>query len=102
VAITAGVLTINLDEGTVFTCTSNANITTFTISNAISGRAHAFVLILTGNGNTYNQTWGASVKWPSGAAPLISTISGAIDAITFTSHNGGTTWLAFGGGQNFL
>lgn len=101
-AISANTLTIDLNEGSVFITTSNANINTFTISNATAGRAASFVLILVGNGGTYNQTWGASVKWPSGAAPLMSTINGAVDAITFITYNGGVTWLAFGGGQNFL
>ncbi len=101
VSITDNILTINLSgNATVYTTTSNANITTFTISNAPAG-ATAFTLVLTANGSTYTQAWGASVKWPSAAAPVLSTTNGVYDVISFVTFNGGTTWSGFVGGQAF-
>jgi len=94
VSITANVLTINLGSGaTVYTTSSNANITTFTISNVPAG-ATAFTLVMTGNGTTYTQTWGAPVLWPNGVPPSLTTTTGQRDVITFITTNGGTDWLA--------
>jgi hypothetical protein len=94
VSITANVLTIDLSSGaTVYTTSSNANITTFTISNAPAG-ATAFTLVMTGNGTTYTQTWGAPVLWPNGVPPSLTTTTGQRDVITFITTNGGTDWLA--------
>lgn len=92
--ITANVLTIDLSSGaTIYTTTSNANITTFTILNAPAG-ATAFTLVMTGNNSTYTQAWGASVYWPNGVPPSITTETGKRDVITFITTNGGADWLA--------
>jgi hypothetical protein len=100
-AISSGTLTINLANGTVFNVANNANITTFSITNAVAARAAAFTLCLTANGTGYTQTWGAAVKWPGGVAPTLTTTAGKIDVITFVTVDGGTTWLGFLGGQSF-
>ena len=100
-AISSGTLTINLAAGTVFNVTNNANITTFSITNAVATKAAAFTLFLTANGTAYTQAWGASVKFPGGTAPTITTTNGKVDVITFVTNNGGTTWYGFVGGQNF-
>jgi hypothetical protein len=99
--ITSGVLTINLSGATVFNVSNNANITTFTISNATAGKAQSFTLFLTANGTGYTQAWGSSVKWAGGTAPTITATSGKTDVLTFVTNNGGTTWYGFVGGQNF-
>jgi len=39
-------------------------------------------------------TWDASVLWPAGTAPTLSTAAGAIDIFELTSIDGGTTWFA--------
>ena len=80
---------------------SNANITTFTISNATASKAQSFTMFLTANGTGYTQAWGASVKWPGGTAPTLTTTNTKTDIITFVTNNGGTTWYGFVGGQNF-
>lgn len=100
-AITSNVLTINLLSGTVFNVTNNANITTFTISNAAASRANSFTLLLTANGSGFTQAWGASVKWPASTAPTLTTTNGKVDVLTFITNDGGTTWFGFVGGQNY-
>jgi hypothetical protein len=100
-AISSGTLTINLANGTVFNVANNANITTFSITNAVASKAAAFTLCLTANGTVYTQAWGAAVKWPGGVAPTLTTAAGKIDVITFVTVDGGTTWLGFLGGQSF-
>jgi hypothetical protein len=100
-SISAGTLTIDLSTATIFNVSVNANITTFTISNAASSKAQAFTLFLKGNGTGYTQTWGTSVKWAGGTAPTLTTTLNKTDVITFVTNDGGTTWFAFVGGQNF-
>lgn len=100
-AITSGTLTINLALGTVFNVANNANITTFTISNTPAGKATAFTLILTADGTGYAQTWGASVVWPLGAAPTLTTTNGKRDVLTFITNDAGTTWFGSVSGQNY-
>lgn len=39
-----------------------------------------------------NLTWPASVKWPGGTAPTISTGADAVDIITLRTWDAGTTW----------
>ena len=100
-AISSGTLTIDLAGGTVFNVASNANITTFTISNATASKVSAFTLILTANGTGYTQAWGSSVKWPDATAPTLTTTNAKRDVLSFLTNDGGTTWLAFVGGQRY-
>lgn len=99
-SITSGTLTIDLSTATVFKVTNSANITTFTISNAVSARSNTFTLILAANGSAFTQSWG-SIKWAGGIAPTLTTTNAKVDIITFVSPDGGTTWYGFVGGQSF-
>ena len=78
---------IDLSKGVVFSKTVSAD-TVFTFTNAPSGRAATFNLIIT-NGGSATITWPASVKWTDAAAPAL-TASG-VDVLTFMTPNG-TTW----------
>ena len=85
---TTSTATINLNDGNYFTATSTGS-TTWTFSNPASGQAVGFVLELT-NGGAYTQTWPASVDWPGGTAPTLT--SSGVDVLTFVTDDGGTTW----------
>lgn len=100
-SIGAGTLTLDLRTGTVFNVANTANITTFTIRNAVAGKAHAFDLYLTANGTGYTQAWGASVLWPGGVAPTLTTTRGKRDILRFSTNDGGTTWFGTVVGQSF-
>lgn len=99
--ISAGTLTINLANGTVFNVANNANITTFSITGTVASKANAFTLVLTANGSGFTQAWGASVVWPSGAAPTLTTTNNKRDIIVFMTNDGGTTWFGSVVGQNY-
>jgi len=99
--ISAGTLTIATATAAVFNVTNNANITTFTITGATSGKATSFELYLTANGTPYTQAWGSSVKWASGVSPTITTTNGKVDRLAFETNDGGTTWYASIIGQNY-
>lgn len=101
VSILTNALDINLDNGNVFDVTINSGINTFTISNPpFGGNAGSFVLITTGNGTTYPITWPASVSWPGGTPPTVTSTNGKKDVYGFISLDQGTNWYGFIGGQN--
>lgn len=88
--------TVNLENGNVFEITLTDNCT-FTFSNApVSGKAGSFTLILkqdaTGGRVT---TWPASIDWPNGNAPTLTTTANAVDILTFMTTDGGTLWWGF-------
>lgn len=103
VSISGGTLTIDLNNANLFTCTLNANITTLTISNtpSSSGVSISFTIIFTADGTARTITWPASIKWPGGTAPTLTSTNGKIDVLSFVSVNQGSSWLGFVGGQNF-
>lgn len=75
---------------------------TFTFSGTVSGDACTITLILkqdaTG-GRTV--TWPASVDWPGGTAPTVSSAANAVDIYTFITTDNGTTWYGMASGQDF-
>jgi hypothetical protein len=99
VTSSAGAATINSRDGNVFSHTLSENVT-YTFSNApASGRAFGFTLKVTQDSTARTITWPASVDWPDGTAPTLSTGSGDVDVFVFFTTNGGTTWYGFTAGQ---
>lgn len=78
-------------SGSIFYATATSNATfTFSLPTVPAGSyAASFTLELT-NGGNFVITWPASVKWPSGTAPALTTNS--VDVLTFYTRDGGTTW----------
>ena len=101
--ISAGTLTLNLENSNVFRVSRNANISTITISNPpASGNAGSFTLIFDANGTSYTIAWPAAVKWPAGVAPTITTTAGRSDIFVLYTNNAGTTWYAMTAAQNLV
>jgi hypothetical protein len=101
--ISASALTLNLNNSQVFTVALNSNISTVTISNVESraNTAQGFTLILTADGTARTITSPASVKWPSGTGPTLTSTNNKVDILSFLTPDNGTTWYGFVGGQNF-
>jgi hypothetical protein len=104
--ITTGTLAIDLRNAkrtpAVFNVSLNANIGTFLITGAPPAPILAqFSIRFTGDGTLRTITWGASVRFPSGIGPTMTSTNGKVDWITFLSVDGGTTWDAMIMGQNF-
>lgn len=93
--------TIDLANGSVHSATLDANCT-FTFTGSVASWACSFTLVLkqdaTGNRTA---TWPASVKWPTGTAPVLSTTANATDVLTFTTIDNGTTWLGNMAGRGY-
>ena len=104
-AISGGVLTLNLADGTIFDVSLNATVTSVSIVNAsvVGSTATStlgFVVIFTGTGSAYTVVWPGTVRWPGGVAPVVTTTNGQRDVLTFVSSDQGTTFNAFISGQN--
>lgn len=89
---------INFDNGPNFLLTLTGNCTfTFTNPPAASG---SFGLVLRQDGaGSHTVTWPASVDWPGGSAPTISSAASSVDVFTFFTVDAGTTWLGFLAGK---
>lgn len=103
----AGVLTVDLTSGTVFTHTLSANITSISVINLpspMTNKAQTFSLRFVQNATGgYTVTWPASFLWSNGGAdkPVVTPQANAVDIFSFTTYDGGATWSSFVGGQNF-
>lgn len=85
--------TINYEDGSYVTLNLTANITTLTLSNPpASGKFGTFRIKIVQDSTPRTITWPASVQWPGGTAPTLSTGSGAIDFVDLWTDDGGTTW----------
>ena len=101
-AISSGTLTLNCSLGNVFAVSLNAAITTLTISNIpTTGNAFGITLAFTMDGTARAVTWGAAIKWSGGTAPTLTSTNAKVDIFVLTTWDGGTTWYAMVGGQNF-
>lgn len=102
-AVTSGTVILNLEEGNVFEVTLTDNIDTLILANPPAAeRAGSCSLILKQDGaGGRTVVWPASVKWPGGAPPTITSAADAIDVYALITRDGGVTWYGFPGGQDF-
>ncbi|HYE85054.1 MAG TPA: hypothetical protein VEA16_01775 [Vicinamibacterales bacterium] len=100
--ISGGTLTLDLATASHFDVALNSNIATLTISNPpTSGKAGSYTLVFTADGTPRTVSWPASIKWPGGVAPTLTSTNAKKDVFMFITYDGGTSWLGFVGGQNF-
>jgi hypothetical protein len=72
-------VTIDLSTGAAQKLTLTGN-TTITLTNPVMGGTYVFK-ILTGAGS-FTVTWPATVKWPAGTAPTITTTASRADLVS--------------------
>jgi hypothetical protein len=101
--ISAGVLTLDLETGSVFEVVLTANVTSLVFANPPTvGRAGSATLILRQDA-TGGRTvaWPSSILWSGGTAPVVTSGANAVDLYGFITRNGGTTWYGFPAGKGF-
>jgi hypothetical protein len=99
--ISAGTLTLSLNTANVFTVSLNANITTLSLSSLPAGTVvYSLVLQFTADGTARAVTWPASVKWPGGAAPTLTSTLNKVDTFVLMTPDSGTTYFGFVSAQN--
>ena len=86
--------TVDLSVGSYFVYTMTGS-TTFTFNNAIaSGNAHSFTIVLKQDaGGSRAPSWSANIKFAGGAAPPYTANASAVDIWSFTTYDGGTTYV---------
>ena len=101
VTSSSGTATLDFSAATVFQLTLSEDVSTFTWNNApTSGTAFGFTLKVIQDSTARTIAFPASVDWPGGAAPTLSSGSGDVDVFTFFTIDGGTTYYGFTAGQD--
>jgi hypothetical protein len=96
----AASVTIDIEDGNVFTLTPDQN-TTFVFSNpSPTGKSCAFTLVWTQDSSDRTIAWPASVDWAGGSAPDVTSGSGKRDVYTFFTMDAGTIWYGFQAGAD--
>lgn len=96
-ANTGSAYTISLANGTVQILTLTANCT-YTFPTPTAGRSFLLVQYQDGFGSR-SVTWPASVRWPNGVTPTITSLSNKFDVFAFTAT--GAVWIGRVVGQNY-
>jgi hypothetical protein len=86
---------VDLSTANIFNIAMTGNCT-FTITNPpASGVSYSFMLILTQDATgSRTATWPASVKWPNGSTPTLTTTANKTDILNFITVDGGATYYA--------
>lgn len=93
VAASGGAVTLpDVGAATIHDVTLTANCT-FTFPTVAAGKSFLVRLTQDATGSR-TATWPATVKWPGGLAPTLSTAAGKQDVISFVSV-GGANWSGF-------
>jgi len=94
-ASVSGAVTVDFSTASTHYLTLTGNVTALTLSNTVSAKVCSLTLYLVQDGTGSRLvTWPASVKWPNGIAPTLSTTANAIDIVVLETLDGGTTWFA--------
>ena len=96
-ANTSTAYTIDLANGTVQILTLTGNCT-YTFPTAVAGKSFILLQKQDGTGSR-TVTWPATVKWPGGTAPTITSTASKLDKYIFTSD--GTNWYGSDAGKNY-
>ncbi len=83
---------IDYEAGSYVNLNLAADITTFTLSNPPATGVGSLRIKITQDASPRTITWPASVKWPGGTAPVLSTGASAIDFADLWTDDAGTTW----------
>lgn len=100
-ATATGAVTVNLASGNVHKLTLTGNVT-LTLSGSTASVACGVSLYLFQDGTGGRTvTWPASVKWPGGVAPALSSGASKVDLVTLETIDNGTTWYGSLAGADF-
>jgi hypothetical protein len=97
-ASTSTAYTISLANGSVQYLTLTGNCT-YTFPTPAAGKSFTLVQKQDGTGSR-TVTWPASVKWPAGTAPTLTSTASRADKFVFTAIDG-SSWLGSVAGQNY-
>ena len=100
----ASVVNIDLTQGTTANITLTSNVSYFTVSNYIFNKVNSFTIFVKQDnvgGHLVNFVFfGLTLKWNNGNIPLVTLSANCVDAYTFITNDGGSTWYGFVAAQN--
>ena len=85
-----GTQDIDLEAGNVVSLTVDTSTNTFTFSNPTPTAIASGITLWVTNGGSQTVNWPASVDWPAGLAPTLT--SSGVDKLVFETIDGGTIW----------
>jgi hypothetical protein len=91
-------ITLDLANGSVQIITLGGNVT-YTFPTPVAGKSFTLVQKQDGTGSR-TVTWPASVKWPAGTAPTVTSTASKADKFVFTAIDS-SSWLGSVAGQNY-
>jgi hypothetical protein len=93
---------VDLSSGNYFDYTMSAS-TAFTFNNApVTGNAYSFTVIIRQNGTGgYTPSFSNTIQWAGALIPPPTTTASANDMWTFTTVNGGTSYIGSLAVKNF-
>lgn len=97
-ANTSTAYTVNLTNGSVQFLTLTGNCT-YTFPTPAAGKSFLLIQKQDATGSR-TVTWPASVKWPGGTAPTITSAASKVDKFVFTAIDG-SSWLGSVAGLNY-
>jgi len=93
---------IGLNAGNSFRLALTDSISAITFLNAPgTDDQYELTMIVEQGSGPHSITWPASVKWPGGTAPTLSSTSGRVDIFKMITVDQGVTWYAWIVGQDY-
>jgi hypothetical protein len=97
ISSSSGVLTVNLDLGTVFRFTHNEDITLSFLNIPVDKVVFITIVRVQDNSSTsHDIDWDSSsgdFAFPASEKPILTAISGANDVLTLRTYNGGSNFV---------
>ena len=92
---------ISLNTGGSFSLLLSGN-TTISFADAPATGSAGFSLKVTqdAGGSGFTVTWPASVKWPTGTAPVLTATANKADVFVFTTDDGGASFVGLVAGKD--
>lgn len=85
----SGAQSLDVAAGQYFTLTVGGALSP-SFTNVPAGSFTTGIMLRVTNGGAFTITWPASVKWPGGVAPTLTT--SGVDIIALVTDDNGTTW----------
>jgi hypothetical protein len=100
-SINTNTVILELSAFSYFLINLNSNISSMTFRNPkVAPQITSFVLQLSADGTARSVAWPASIRWPGGTAPTITSTANKVDTFAFFSYDSGISYYGFATGTN--
>lgn len=96
-----GGVAIDCALGTYFVCPLTEPVGMAIYNPPPAGRVLGITCMFIGQGVTAYVNFPTSVRWPGGAAPVLTTVANKVDIVTLITEDGGANWYGVIVGQGF-